>query len=240
MAGHNKWSKVKRLKAVSDSRRSKIYTKLLKEIQVSAKLGGVDPSANSRLARAIDAARAQSIPNDTIEKSVKRGSGDVEGAQYEEVLYEGYGPGGVGLIIKALTDNKTRTVAEVRLALSRNGGNLAATNAVAYQFSERGVITIPKKLGDEEKIMELALGAGADDLKDEGEEWEVLTSVAAYPSVFNALKNLGAGVAGEITMLPHNMVALNKEHSEKMIALFEELDELDDVQNFYSNADFAE
>ncbi len=237
MAGHSKWAKIKRQKAVTDGRRSQVFTRYLREIQVAAKMGGGDLSANSRLKRTVDTAKSVGVSNDNIEKAIKRGTGDLEGVEYEEVTYEAYGPAGIGLIIKTLTDNKTRTVGEVRHALGRRGGTLASTNAVSYQFSEQAVCTIAKKFGSEEQILELALDAGANDLQDADDSWEVYADLTAFDAVMQALSKLGAEVSGEIRMIPTNLIMVTEEEAEKVMSLLDVLDGLEDVQNVFTNFD---
>lgn len=240
MSGHSKWSKIKRQKAANDSKRGKVFTRCLKEIQVAAKLGGSDIDSNHRLKRCVDSAKSQGVPTDNIEKAIQRGAGEIDGADYEEVMYEAYGPAGIGVIIKTLTDSKNRTVGEVRHALSKNGGNLASSNAVAYQFAEKAVFTVPKNYADEDKLMEIILEAGADDIEDSEDVWEVYSAVSEFEPVIAALKKLGEDISGELRMIPQNTIAVSGEDADKVIQLMECLDDLDDVQGVFSNFDLAE
>lgn len=237
MSGHSKWSTIKRKKAATDAKRGKLFTRLLKEIQVAARMGGGSIDGNPRLRSAVQAARAQSVPGDTIEKAIKRGTGDLEGVQYEEITYEGYGPGGVAILVTALTDNKTRTVAEVRHAFSRNNGNLASSNSVAYLFKERGVLNLPKSSIPEEKVFEIALDAGASDIQDDGDVWEIVTEASEFEAVKEALKNAGADPQGEIQLQADTNVRVTGKDAENTVKLLEILDELDDVQKVVANFD---
>ena len=237
MSGHSKWSTIKRKKAATDAKRGKLFTRLLKEIQVAARMGGGSIDGNPRLRSAVQAARAQSVPGDTIEKAIKRGTGDLEGVQYEEITYEGYGPGGVAILVTALTDNKTRTVAEVRHAFSRNNGNLASSNSVAYLFKERGVLNLPKSSIPEEKVFEIALDAGASDIQDDGDVWEIVTDASEFEAVKEALKNAGADPQGEIQLQADTNVRVTGKDAENTVKLLEILDELDDVQKVVANFD---
>lgn len=236
MAGHSKWSKIKRAKAVTDAKKGKVYTRFLREIQVAAKTGG-DLSGNPRLKRVVDSAKSAGVPNDNIAKAIKRGTGDIEGEEYIEVAYEAYGPGGIGIIIKALTDNKNRTVGAVRHVLSKNGGSLASANAVAYQFDEKAVFIVPKELAEEDALMDKSLESGAEDVKDSDDMWEVIADVSEFDVVLKSLQELGEGITAEIQMLPQNVVMLEGEEADKLMALLDAIDDLDDVQNVFSNFD---
>ena len=237
MSGHSKWATIKRKKAAIDSKRGRIFTRLLKEIQVAARMGGGNLDANVRLKTAVQAAKDQSVPADSIERSIKRGSGDLEGVNYEEVTYEAYGPGGVAILIKVLTDNKNRIVAEVRHALARHGGSLAGSNAVAYQFQERGVLTVPKSEISEDQIYDLALEAGAQDINDEDEVWEVLSDPKDFEAVKQVLRVAKCTVQGEVRMVPRTFVQVSGHSVETLLNLMEALDDLDDVQNVVANFD---
>ncbi len=238
MAGHSKWKQIKRYKAVTDNRRAAHFTKLIREITVAAKLGGGDPAGNPRLRTAIETARAASMPKDNIERAIKKGTGELEGVEYSEVTYEGYAPGGVALMISALTDNPTRTVADVRLKLSRGGGNLGATNSVAWMFDRKGQIYIPAENLDEDRTLEAALDAGASDFVREGDQFVVSTEPAELHAVKSALEEGEIPVAeAEIAWIPKNTVKVEGEVAESVLKLVEELEELDDVQKVDSNFD---
>ena len=240
MSGHSKWSTIKRQKAAVDSKRGKIFTKVLREIQVAARIGGGSLDGNYRLRRAVDSAKEVSVPVDNIDKAIKRGTGELEGVTYEEIRYEGYGPGGVGILIDCLTDNKVRTVADVRNILTRNSGSLASTNAVAYQFSEKGLISIPKANATEDKLFELALEAGAEDITDEGDSWEIKTEVPMLITVFEVLQKNFKEVKSEIKPVPSTIIKLSGDPAKSMLQLLESLDEYDDVQSVVANFDMDE
>lgn len=238
MAGHSKWANIQHRKGAQDKKRGKIFTKLVKEITVAARLGGGDTASNPRLRLAIDKALGQSMPKDNIERAVKRGTGDLEGVNYEEIRYEGYGPGGVAVMVDCMTDNKNRTVGEVRHAFSKRGGNLGTDGSVAYMFSNTGVISYaPGK--DEDAVMEAALEGGADDVltQDDG-SIEVLTTPDAFIDVKEALNNAGLEPDDdEVTYRAATMTELDVDTGKKMLGLQEMLEDLDDVQNVYTNAD---
>jgi len=238
MAGHSKWKQIKHYKAAADAKRGAMFTKLIREITVAAKFGGGDPAGNPRLRSAIDAARAASMPKDNIERAIKKGTGELEGVDYVEVTYEGYGPGGVALLIHALTDNATRTVAEVRHKLSRGGGNLGATNSVAWMFERKGQIYIDASRYDEDGALEATLEAGAEDMKREGDQYIVTTDPASLHAVKQALEEKGVvAQESEITMLPKTSVHVEGKTAESLLKLMEELEELDDVQKVEANFD---
>ncbi|RMG43400.1 MAG: YebC/PmpR family DNA-binding transcriptional regulator [Candidatus Dadabacteria bacterium] len=237
MSGHSKWSTIKRKKAASDAKRSKIFTRLLKEVQVAAKLGGGNPDGNPRLKAAIQTAKANSVPADNIERAIKRGTGDLEGVDYTEITYEGYGPGGVAILIKALTDNKNRTVAEVRHALTKCGGSLGGTNAVAHIFTDKGIITLPKSEISEEKIFDLALDAGAEDIEAEDEFWKVTTSVQDFDNVRSVLEGVTSNFEAEIQPIPSTTVKVCGKEAQQLLKLLDMLDDLDDVQQVIANFD---
>lgn len=238
MAGHSKWKQIKRYKAVTDNRRAAHFTKLIREITVAAKMGGGDPTGNPRLRTAIDTAKAASMPKENIERAIKKGTGELEGVDYSEVTYEGYAPGGVALVISALTDNPTRTVADVRLKLSRGGGNLGATNSVAWMFDRKGQIYLPAESLDEDKTMEAALEAGASDFVREGDLFVVSTEPADLHAVKSALESSNHSIAeAEIAWIPKNTVKVEGEVAESVLKLVEELEDLDDVQKVDSNFD---
>jgi YebC/PmpR family DNA-binding regulatory protein len=240
MSGHSKWSTIKHKKAAKDAKRGKIFTKFIKEITVAARLGGGDLNANPRLRTAVLTARAQSMPNDNIERAIKKGTGELEGVSYEEITYEGYGPGGVALMIACLTDNRVRTVAELRSMLAKHGGSLGETNSVGWMFRKQGVIAVAREGVDEDRVMELALEHGADDVREAGDVLEVLTAPEAFVTVKEALEGAGIALASaEVTMVPQSTVTLTGKPAETMVKLLEALDDHDDVQNVSSNMDIA-
>ena len=241
MSGHSKWATIKHKKGALDAKRGKIFTRLIKEITIAAKLGGGDPDGNPRLRGAIAAAKAENMPNENIKRAIQRGTGEIEGVSYEEITYEGYGPGGVAIIVDVLTDNKNRAVSEIRHAFSKNGGNLGAEGAVAWMFSTKGVITVPKSAASEEKITEIVLDAGAEDLSDQGESWEILTDPKDFEAVTNALKAGGlTSETAEVTKIASTYTKLEGTQANAMIRLLETLEDLDDTQNVYSNFDMDE
>ncbi len=241
MSGHSKWATIKHKKGATDAKRGKIFTRLIKEITIAAKFGGGDPDGNPRLRTAIVAAKAENMPADNIKRAIQRGTGELEGVDYSEITYEGYGPGGVAVIVDVLTDNKNRAVSEIRHAFSKNGGNLGAEGAVAWMFSKKGVIVVSKSAGSEEKITETVLDAGAEDLSDEGENWEILCAPADFEAVTNALK--AAKITpehAEVTMIASTYTKLEGSQAASMIRLLEVIEDLDDTQNVYSNFDMDE
>ncbi|MCC7220219.1 MAG: YebC/PmpR family DNA-binding transcriptional regulator [Candidatus Contendobacter sp.] len=240
MAGHSKWANIQHRKNTQDAKRGKLFTRLIRETTVAARMGGGDPNMNPRLRLAIDKALAANMPRDTIERAVKRGAGALDGVEYEENRYEGYGPGGVAVIVDTMTDNRNRTVAEVRHAFSKYGGNLGASGSVAFQFAEQGVLSYPPG-SDEDRIMEVAIEAGADDVvSDEDGSVEVLTAPSAFQTVKAAMTAAGlAPDEAEVTMRSGSSVKLGWEDAQKMIKLLDVLEDLDDTQNVYSNADFS-
>lgn len=239
MAGHSKWANIRRHKGAQDAKRGKIFTRLIREVTVAARIGGGDPAHNPRLRTAIDKALAQNMTKDNLERAIKRGSGELEGAQYEEIRYEGYGPGGVAVLVECATDNRTRTVGEVRHAFSKHGGNLGTEGSVAYLFKKLGVLSYAPG-SSEDKIMEAALEAGADDVvTDDDGGIEVLTSPEAFHAVNDAMTKAGLTPQhAEIAQRAGVDVSLDAETAEKVIKLLEVLEDLDDVQNVYTNADF--
>ena len=238
MAGHSKWKQIKRKKAVTDARRGASWTKVIREITVAARAGGGDPGANPRLRTAIDAAKAVNMPNDNIERAIKKGTGELEGASYEEVTYEGYGPGGAAILIEATTDNSTRTVAEIRHAFSRNGGNLGASNSVAWMFDRKGQIFLDAAKSAEDATLEAALEAGAEDFQRDGDQYVVSTTVPTFHSVQDALRERGLELeSAELAMVPRTTVKVEGKQAEQMLKLLESLEELDDVSRVFSNFD---
>ncbi|MYI06493.1 MAG: YebC/PmpR family DNA-binding transcriptional regulator [Gemmatimonadetes bacterium] len=238
MAGHSKWSQIKRKKAVNDQKRGQIFTKIIRELTVAAREGGGDPNFNPRLRLAVDAAKAANMPQDNIDRAIKRGTGELAGVTYEEVVYEGYGPGGVALYIETLTDNQKRTVAAVRHILDKNGGNLGTAGSVAWQFERMGTIYVAADGVDEDEVFEAAVEAGADDVRSEAGEYVVSTEATALHEVRGALLAAGLAVASvELTMVARSEVAVGGRDSEKLLKLLDALDDQDDVQQVHSNAD---
>ena len=241
MSGHSKWATIKHKKGATDAKRGKIFTRLIKEITIAAKSGGGDPDGNPRLRTAILAAKAENMPADNIKRAVQRGTGELEGLSYDEITYEGYGPGGVAIIIDVLTDNKNRAVSEVRHAFSKNGGNLGAEGAVAWMFSKKGVISIAKNAANEDKLMEIVLESGAEDLNDEGEHWEILCDPKDFEAVTTALKAAKIPTeTAEVTKIASTYTKLEGAQANAMMRLLETIEDLDDTQNVYSNFDFDE
>jgi YebC/PmpR family DNA-binding regulatory protein len=241
MAGHSKWANIKHRKARQDAKRGKLWTKLIREITVSARLGGAEPEDNPRLRAAVDKALTANMPRDTIDRAISRGAGGQDDANVEELTYEGYGPGGVAFLIEVMTDNRNRTVAEVRQAFNKHGGNLGTDGSVAYLFSKQGVISFPPDC-DEDRLLELALEAGADDIEsnDDG-SFGVVTSPEAFSAVVDALREGGlAHDNAELAMVPSNYSECDAETAEKVLRLLDALEDLDDVQNVYSNADIPD
>jgi YebC/PmpR family DNA-binding regulatory protein len=241
MSGHSKWATIKHKKGALDAKRGKIFTRLIKEITIAAKLGGGDADGNPRLRGAIAAAKAENMPSENIKRAIQRGTGELEGVSYEEITYEGYGPGGVAIIVDVLTDNKNRAVSEIRHAFSKNGGNLGADGSVSWMFTTKGLITVPKSAASEEKLTEIVLEAGAEDLSDQGENWEILTDPKDFEAVSEAIK---AGKitpeTSEVTKIASTYTKLEGAQANAMIRLLETLEDLDDTQNVYSNFDMDE
>ncbi len=240
MSGHSKWATIKRKKGASDAKRGRIFTKLIREIAVAAKNGGGDPDGNPRLRTVLEKARAANMPADNVTRAIKRGTGELEGITYEESVMEGYGPGGTAVIFDVLTDNRNRTLSEIRNVLSKNGGNLGEAGCVAWNFSKKGILIFDKKDVAEDTLMEAALDAGAEDIKDDDEHFTVLTEPSAFEAVKKTLldKGMKPGTA-EVTMVPQNSVTLTGSEAERMIKLIEALEDNDDVQNVYSNFDIS-
>jgi len=242
MSGHSKWAQIKRKKAATDERRGRMFGKLLRAVEVATREGGPSIEGNMTLASAVEKARSYSVPWDNIERAIKRASGGAADAHYEEVTYEGYGPGGVAIVVEAVTDNRNRTSQEVRHAFTRLGGKLGDPGSVAWMFDRKGLFVIDKATApDEEKLLEIILEAGADDLRDAGEQWEVITEPEAFGSVRKALEAAGLPVASaELTRLPQTGVPLDGERAQSVLRLVEGLEELDDVQSVYANFDIPE
>jgi YebC/PmpR family DNA-binding regulatory protein len=242
MSGHSKWHTIKHKKGALDAKRGKIFTKLIKEITVAARTGGSgDVDSNARLRKAVTDAKAQNMPNDTIDRAIKRGTGELEGAQYDEVVYEGYGPNGVAVMVEAMTDNRNRTVAEIRHIFTKNGGNMGESGSVGWMFDKKGYIVVDKAKTDEEALMSAALDAGADDLRDDGDSWEIVSTPDAFQKVLEAVKGLGIEPgAAEIAMLPQNYVKLEGKPAQQMVKLMDAIEEHDDTKKVWSNADIEE
>ena len=241
MSGHSKWSSIKHKKAATDAKRGKIFTKLIKEITVAARMGGGDEDANPRLRTAIQAAKSVNMPKGNIERAIKKGTGELEGVNYEESIYEGYGPGGAAVLIESLTDNKNRAVADIRHIFSKNGGSLGENGCVAWMFDKKGYIAVERNDADEEALMEVALDAGAEDVREDDSNFEVI----AAPEDFEVLKEAIEGatiphIAAEVTMLPQSTTNLTGKEAEQMVRLMEMLEDCDDVQKVYTNADIPE
>ena len=237
MSGHSKWATIKHKKGALDAKRGKIFTRLLKEIAVAAKAGG-NPDSNARLRTAILAAKAENMPADNIKRAIQRGTGELEGLTYEEVTFEGYGPGGVAILVDVMTDNRNRAVSEIRHTFAKHGGNLGEAGSVKFMFAKKGLIAVEKSAASEEKLTDIVLEHGGEDLRDEGETWEIITEPAAYEAVATAVKAAGiATVMSEVTMVASTYTKLEGVHAGQMVRLLEALEELDDVQNVHSNFD---
>ena len=241
MSGHSKWATIKHKKGATDAKRGKIFSRLIKEISIAAKGGGGDPDGNPRLRTAILAAKAENMPAENIKRAIQRGTGELEGLSYEEIVYEGYGPGGVAIMVQVLTDNKNRAVSEIRHAFMKNNGNLGESGSVGYLFSKKGLIIVDKAKANEDKLTEIVLDAGAEDLSDEGETWEVITDPRDYDAVLEAIKTAKiAPEHSEVTMIASTYQKLEGTQAAAMMRLLETLEDLDDTQNVYTNFDMDE
>ncbi len=243
MSGHSKWSTIKRRKGAADARRSNMFAKLLRAVEVAAREGGGNVEGNMTLASAVEKARDASVPNENIDRAIKRGTGEIDGgARYEEVTYEGYGPGGVAVFVECLTDNRNRTAQDIRHAFTRNGGNLGESGSTAWMFSRKGLVQVEREQApDEERVLEIVLEAGAEDLVDAGSTWEVRTEPVALTAVRDALTGSGVSVvSAELTMLPQSAVHVEGGQARQVLALMEALEDLDDVQNVYANFDIPD
>jgi YebC/PmpR family DNA-binding regulatory protein len=241
MSGHSKWHSIKHKKAATDSKRGRIFTRLIKEMTAAARNGGGDVEANPRLRLAVSTAKAANMPADNIKRAIMRGTGELPGVSYEDVNYEAYGPGGAAIIMHVLTDNRNRTVAEIRHVLSKNGGNLGETGSVGWMFSRKGYFVVEKSAASEENLMEIALSAGADDMREDGANFEIVTSPESFDDVKAALEGGSIPIAAaEISMVPQNYVKLEGKHAQTMLKLMEALEEHEDVQNVWSNFDIDE
>lgn len=241
MSGHSKWATIKHKKAAHDAKRGKVFTRLIREIQIASREGGADPDANPRLRTAITAAKGQSMPQDNIKKAILRGTGQLEGASYEEITFEGYGPSGVAVIVEIVTDNRNRSVSELRYLFTKNGGNLGENGCVSWMFTKQSTVEVAKDAAGEEQLMEIGLGAGAEDLREEGENWVVVSPPEAHNDVVKALEdaNIATG-SSAISMVPQNLVQVEGKSALTVLRMLDALEDHDDVQNLYSNFDIDE
>jgi YebC/PmpR family DNA-binding regulatory protein len=241
MSGHSKWANIKHKKGAADARRGKVFTKIIKEITVAARTGGGDINANPRLRAAVLSAKTENMPKDNIERAIKKGTGELEGIQYEEATYEGYGPGGTAILIDSLADNKNRAVSEIRHALSRHGGSMGESGCVAWMFKKKGYLVVEKNGIEEDALMEAALEAGAEDVRDDGDAFEIVCEPEEFDTVKAAVDSKGLKyVVAEVTMVPQNTNPVEGEAAEKLIRLIEALEDCDDVQKVYTNADLPD
>ncbi len=241
MSGHSKWATIKHKKAATDAKRGRVFTKLIREITIAARVAGGDADSNPRLRTAIAAAKNENMPNENIERAIQRGTGQLEGEQYEEVMFEGYGPGGVGMLVQVVTSNRNRVVSEIRHLMGKNGGNLAEAGAVGWMFHRKGDIVVPKEQANEDKLLSIVLDAGAEDLRDDSSAWEVITPPEAFEAVRDALTKAGIKPASAtLGMVPQNYVKLTGAQAQQMIRLVEALEEHDDVQQVFANFDIDE
>jgi YebC/PmpR family DNA-binding regulatory protein len=241
MSGHSKWSSIKHKKGAADAKRGKVFTRVIKELTVAARNGGGDPEMNPRLRTIVAEAKAVNMPAENIKRAIQRGTGELPGVNYDEITYEGYGPGGAALIIEALTDNRNRTVGELRHLLTKYNGNLGESNSVAWMFAKKGYIVVDKSAADEEQLLNAVLDAGGDDLRDDGDSWEIISDPGAFEAVRDAVKALGVEPASaEIAMLPQNYVKLEGKAANQMVKLMEVLDDHEDVKHVWSNFDIEE
>lgn len=241
MSGHSKWSTIKRKKGAADAKRGKVFSKLIKEITVAARIGGGDPTGNPRLRAAVLAAKAENMPKDNIDRAIKKGTGDLDGAAYEETIYEGYGPGGVAILVQVLTDNKNRTVSDVRHIFTKNGGNMGESGSVAWLFDKKGYLVFEKGTVDEEALMEWGLEAGVEDIREQEKDWEVITAPESFEEIRAGLEGKPWGPqSAELTMLPKTTVTLDGKQAEQMLRMMEALEDNDDVQDVYANFDIPD
>jgi len=241
MSGHSKWSSIKHKKGAADAKRGKIFTRIIKEITVAARMGGGDPDGNPRLRTAIQAAKQANMPQDNITRGIKKGTGELEGVQYDELTYEGYGPGGAAIFIETMTDNKNRTIGEIRAIFGKNGGNIGENGCVGWMFEQKGFFTVPVSERSEDDLLELIMDAGGDDLKIEGEHYEIICSVEYFESVRKALEDAGVKVeTAELTRIPQNTVSIDESKAKQILRLMDALDDHDDVQKAYSNFEISD
>ena len=241
MSGHSKWHSIKRKKGATDAKRGKLFTKFIKEITVAARTGGGDPDSNARLRKAILDAKAGNMPNDTIDRAIRRGTGAEEGVTYDEITYEGYGPGGVALLIEAMTDNRNRTVAEIRHIFAKNGGNLGESGSVGWMFDKKGYLVVDKAAKPEDQLFDIAIDSGAEDIRDDEDNWEIITSPENFEAVQTAIKSAGiTPQVAEVEMIPQNYIKLEGSQAGQMVKLMEALEDHDDVQKVSANFDMSE
>ena len=241
MSGHSKWSTIKHKKGAADARRGKVFTKLIKEITVAARMGGGDPSGNPRLRSAVAAAKAENMPKDNIDRAVKKGTGELPGVSYEEATFEGYGPGGVAVLVEILSDNRKRTVADIRHVFSKNAGNLGEAGCVSWMFDKKGLIVFEKGKVDEERLMDLALEAGAEDVRETDKEFEVITEPSTFERVKKQLEEANLKPSyGEVSMVPQSTIRLTGKEAQQMVRLMESLEDSDDIQHVYANFDIPD
>jgi YebC/PmpR family DNA-binding regulatory protein len=241
MSGHSKWASIKHKKGALDAKRGKIFTRIIKELTVAARNGGGDPDMNPRLRTVVADAKAANMPADNIKRAIQRGTGELPGVSYEEITYEAYGPGGVAIMIEVLTDNKNRTVGEMRHTLAKYGGNLGEANSVAWMFEKKGYIVVEKSRADEDQLMSVVIDAGADDMRDDDDNWEIVTPPDAYERVLDAVKALGIEpAASEVAMLPQNYIKLEGKSAQQMVRLMDLLEEHEDTKKVWTNADIEE
>jgi YebC/PmpR family DNA-binding regulatory protein len=238
MSGHSKWHTIKHKKGAADAKRGRVFTKIIKEITVAARVGGGDPNGNPRLRTVLAAAKAANMPKDNIEKAIKKGTGELAGVSYDEVSYEGYGPGGVAMFVQALTDNRNRTLPEIRHLFSKYGGNLGESNCVGWMFEKKGYLVVAKAAANEDTLMEVVIEAGGDDVRDDGDNWEIFTPTDRLEQVREAISGKGIAVAtAELSMVPKNTVKVEGKKAQQVLAMMEGLEEHDDVQNVWANFD---
>jgi YebC/PmpR family DNA-binding regulatory protein len=241
MSGHSKWASIKHKKGALDAKRGKIFTKIIREMSIAARIGGGDAASNPRLRTAVEKAKSVNMPADNIKRAIQKGTGELEGTMYEEITLEGYGPGGIALLVEGTTDNRNRTVSEIRHTLTKNGGNMGTSGSVSYMFKPRGYIAIAKEKVTEDKLMEIALEAGADDILGEGEIWEVYSSPNAYEAVLGAIKKAGVEPdESQIGKYAENVITLEGGKAQQMLKLVEALEDNDDVQNVWANFDVSD
>ena len=241
MSGHSKWATIKRAKGKADAARGKLFNRLIREITIAARIGGGDTTANPRLRAAVSSARAANMPNKNVESAILKGTGQLEGVSYEEITFEGYGPGGIAVMIECMTDNRNRTVSEVRHALTKHGGNLGQSNSVSWMFKSKGLIRVPKDCMAEDALMEVVLEAGAEDMSLDGEEFEIATPPETFEDVKNALEKVNVTMtSAELSKIPENTVKVEGENIPKILKLMDALDDLDDTQHVYANFDISE
>ena len=241
MSGHSKWASIKHKKAATDAKRGRMFTKLIREISVAARTGGGEPDSNPRLRTAITAAKGINMPADNIKRAIKKGTGELPGAAFEEAVFEGYGPGGVALMLEVTTDNRNRTVSEIRHILSRNGGSMGENGCVSWMFNKKGYIVVPRERADEEKLMNLVLEAGADDMSEDSGNWEIFSPPKSYPQVLEAVKGADIPVeTSEISMIPQSQVRISGKSAQQMLKLMDELEDHEDIQHVYANFDIDE